>query len=284
MKFLAAKLDENGATTLAAEHGDPFRVRTRSGLTIPIETCPDPHEPTSLVSMAAPRWAVDHAVASVVTLDHQRESIRKDGHLSDAGKHAKFSAPRAQALHMIATVSSTLADHESKVIKRDSERYGVPAIGPQSFGEALRDFEIRSVVRSLRGDERGQMIQRIGKGEDVDLLLATLRSPLSDPSLHEVATVAWRELKDRSDPTGRAELDLALANIEWAKRCFGHIAGNVRRILSIDNEPFDRSQLYELVRDADSATGKLSAGAGLFGFTQREAANFELHIKRRAAA
>lgn len=302
MKFLVAKLDQYGASVVPPDRHSPLTVKTRSGLIVPIDPCPDPCEPDSTTSLARlnlPRWSVDASVDALVQLDHERNVLRDDRDLTQERKRKEFVAacreygadrdkpgPLPKALRAITSAYSDFAEHERVMRMTEAERYVVPPLQAQNFGEALRDFRIWTNNTAHASGERGPLIQRIGKGEDVNLLLATLRDPCAwkMPDLEVVATTAWRELRDRTDPAGRAALDLQLATIEWAKRSINLVAGNMRRLLSVDDEPLDRGQVYQFLRDEQRAAGKLSAAATLFGFNEHDAARYELLMQRRAAA
>lgn len=260
MKLFHAKLEDCSAQ-LRAESNGGFTVVTRSGFQIPLAPYPD-REPESAVSMPVPRWAVEHSINALVTLDDQIISINADQRLSPLGRKEKLAEPKFHAVRMTAMVHKSMADHEQKLLAAEVERYRVGPVDHSNVAMALRDFEIRTSVRGMSPDERARLLHRLGDGEDSDLLLAVLRSPLPTSDLETTARNGWTKLIDTRDPAGRSAIDAGKASVAWAKQAFGHIVGNLNRL-----HGFERRELYEHVREYGAHQ--------LFGIPAHDVSTFE---------
>ena len=223
---------------------------------------------TSTVDPPKPLWAPQKMLEAYCEFDAANLALGKDQRLSDYGRAERLLPVRQRAAMAMSHVLNDLAKHESEVAQLEVQRYAVPGMRPDDYVGALRDNEIRTVVRGMPEDERGELMRSLNKGEDRALLEAILRSPVKTGRLEGLALNGWRELRDREDPDGRMILNLAKEHNEWARRITGAVRGALTAKLA-----FKGPEFYEIVKEF---------GAEPF-FDSRQIFEFERWAKMRAA-
>jgi hypothetical protein len=172
-------------------------------------------------------------------------TIAGDRYLSDIGRAKKLEPIQTNLVLRVAHVDNQLDVEGRHFDKLEQELMAVPRIEQTYTVAAIEDREIRDWWRQQPAKERAEMLKRIESEPGHErFLIAMMRSPV--PQLdHEVNFVAdvWKRMKRLESPGKALAIDRGRANVEWARRGLGHVAGMSKMMLKWDDNRIARTML-----------------------------------------
>jgi hypothetical protein len=171
------------------------------------------------------------SVGDFLAYGPQAAAIRDDKRISDSYKKEKFAALNDAASKKFDGHLQALRDANAAMDQTDARLYATPMLAKDDLAGLLADRERRDYLKSIptTGRPRGELIRQLIEGEDTDLNLALLRSPLKpDPLLQDAALRGWRATVDKKDPERAAQFALGRSWNAWAERALAQIGGSLK--------------------------------------------------------
>jgi hypothetical protein len=286
MKTVLASLLSPVEAKIADVDAGNFSVTMASGRSFVLPASPPADDPPAEDKLSSTSRGVARAAAAFAELDRTVQSVVRDERLSTVGRDEKLAEPRANALRQIAAqYESGVIAHRLSTDELEAQRYRPPEATSANY---LRERHVLDLVLGAKPDQHPAIMRHLLDAEDEEAILALQRAPkimgvllgtakFGDETFASLASTAWRALKDKRDPAGKADLILARAQAEWGERAFGHIAGQMM-LAGRGGSPLsdamrnDRAKLFEL-------TGRAHK---LFSISDDEAARFTAYSQRTA--
>jgi hypothetical protein len=207
-----------------------FTVKAASGAllgVLPRPPVPWLFEHENPVSAPMSTWASQKMIETYVELDAETLKLKRDDTVSETERLRRLHLIRKKAETAIEHIESGFAKNEGELQASEQQHYAVPALESDDLIGAMRENEIRTVVRGMTDEERGGLMRSLDSGEDRTLLMAILRSPLKSGRLDVLAQNGWRAIRDREDPEGLSRLNLWKSYNDWGRRIVGAVQGAI---------------------------------------------------------
>ena len=245
--------------TTPAENGATSFTFSRNFAPFEIAACPDPNSHGLYAVLL--RTVID----SLASTADQRAAIYDDAHLSGTGKDSKFDPIMRSHTLSIARISDQVDTLEDAANRDESQMLAVSPIDPGHSVAAIEAREIRDWLARLPVEKAFEAIEHGGD----QILLAVKRSPVpqSDP-LVKWANEVWNRNRRAANPEKTLQIESDRANVEWARRSLGIVAGV--SMIATGTKPTTalRAILEEGLK-----------GYGPFGFSKTDATAAEFRLK-----
>jgi hypothetical protein len=260
IKLPLVELQKYEATASTGEGG--FSIKSASGEIFGVIKLPP--DPASFavenpVHVPTPSWAAQHAINTLLKLDHEAVQMKRNQHLSEYGREQAMAPFKDEALKVISAAWKRFDEHRLAINNQELQRYAIPQLDRADVVGYLRDREIRDTIRAL-GDKQAGIFE--GASKDPELMRSILRSPMKFGALEQLAQKGWVGHIDDADPVGLERLKLEKLSIDWAQGVIGSA-----RVKLTPKLGFSREQLYEKAASFNAAS--------LFGFVPADVVRFE---------
>ncbi|WP_371231485.1 hypothetical protein ACAW63_02635 [Pseudomonas sp. QE6] len=212
----------------------------------------------------------------------QLKAIGDDRTLSSLGVEQKSDPVKAELVGRIASGAGQIRLFENTITNAENHLYALPSIEQGHTVAAIEDREIRDWWRSMKNQDRLQMLDQV-QGDPAKherLMIALLRAPAPLALLdHETKFMreVWKEAKRSADPDTAARIQLDRQHVEIARRGMGHIAGIAGRVIGWKAENTLRALIKSPFEPAQN-------GFDIFGFTPTQVAGMRHRIEQEQAA